>query len=148
MYSKGIQIYIFVAVVVQLLSHVQLFRTPQLHPPRLCCPSTSPRKNTGVGFHCLLQGIFQTQGSNLHLLHWQADSLPLSHQGSPQIHWVGQKVHSDFPVRCYGNKHFGQAHVYIIVFQILFPYRLLQNIAYSSLCYTVGSCFSILYSIL
>ena len=32
--------------------------------------------------------IFPTQGSNLcllHLLHWQADSLPLSHLGSP---WV------------------------------------------------------------
>ena len=28
-------------------------------------------------------GIFPTQGSNLHLLPWQADSLPLSHQGSP-----------------------------------------------------------------
>ena len=28
------------------------------------------------------QGIFLTQGSNLHLLHWQAGSLPLSHQGS------------------------------------------------------------------
>ena len=28
------------------------------------------------------QEIFLTQGSNPHLLHWQADSLPLSHQGS------------------------------------------------------------------
>ena len=28
-----------------------------------------------------------TQGSNLHLLHWQADSLPLSHQGSPIHHY-------------------------------------------------------------
>ena len=27
-------------------------------------------------------GIFLTQGSNLHLLHWQADALPLNHQGS------------------------------------------------------------------
>ena len=27
-------------------------------------------------------GIFLEQGSNLCLLHWQADSLPLSHQGS------------------------------------------------------------------
>ena len=27
--------------------------------------------------------IFPDQGSNPHLLHWQADSLPLSHQGSP-----------------------------------------------------------------
>ena len=28
-------------------------------------------------------GIFLDQGSNPHLLHWQADSLPLNHQGSP-----------------------------------------------------------------
>ena len=31
----------------------------------------------GVGCHFLLQGIFLTQGMNLHLLHWQAGSLPL-----------------------------------------------------------------------
>ena len=46
----------------------------------------SSGKNTGVGCHALLQGIFLTQGSNLHLwrlLHWQVDSLPLSHLGSP-----------------------------------------------------------------
>ena len=29
-------------------------------------------------------GIFPDQGSNLCLLHWQADSLPLSHQGCPK----------------------------------------------------------------
>ena len=33
----------------------------------------------------LLQGIFLTQGLNLCLLHWQADSLPLSHWGSPSL---------------------------------------------------------------
>ena len=52
---------------------------------RLLCQWDSPGKNTGVGCHSLLQGIFPTQGSNLHLwhlLHWQADSLPLSHLGS------------------------------------------------------------------
>ena len=40
---------------------------------------------TGGSCHALLQGIFLIQGSNiwlLRLLHWQADSLPLSHQGS------------------------------------------------------------------
>ena len=40
----------------------------------------SPGKNTRVGCHALLHGIFQNQGSNLsllHLLHWQAGSLPL-----------------------------------------------------------------------
>ena len=42
-----------------------------------------PGKNTVVGCHFLFQGIFLTQGSSPCLLHWQADSLPLSHQGSP-----------------------------------------------------------------
>ena len=32
------------------------------------------KKNTGVGWHALLQGIFPTQGSNLCLLHWSGDS--------------------------------------------------------------------------
>ena len=45
----------------------------------------SPGKNTGVGCHFLLQGIFPTQGLNLCLRHWQVDSLPLSHLGSPFI---------------------------------------------------------------
>ena len=36
-----------------------------------------------MGCHFLLQGIFLTQGWNSCLLHWQAGSLPLSHQGSP-----------------------------------------------------------------
>ena len=36
-----------------------------------------------LGCHFLLQRIFPTQGSNPGLLHWQADSLLLSHQGSP-----------------------------------------------------------------
>ena len=31
-------------------------------------------------------GIFLDQGSNLFLLHWQRDSFPLSHQGSPRAH--------------------------------------------------------------
>ena len=49
-------------------------------------PWNFPGKNTVVGCHALLQGIFPTQGSNLHLLcllQWQADSLPLSFLGSP-----------------------------------------------------------------
>ena len=38
-------------------------------PPRLLCPWDSPGKNTGVGHHFLLQGIFPIQGSNSHFLH-------------------------------------------------------------------------------
>ena len=48
---------------------------------RLLCPWDSPGKSAAAGCHALLQGIFQTQGSNPHLqqlLHWQAGSLSLS----------------------------------------------------------------------
>ena len=48
-------------------------------PTRLLCPWDSLGKNTRVGCHALLQGIFPTQGLNLcllSLLHWQARSLP------------------------------------------------------------------------
>ena len=38
-----------------------------------------------VGCHFLLQAIFPDQGLNLHLLHWEVDSLPLSPLGSPLI---------------------------------------------------------------
>ena len=36
-------------------------------------------KNTGVDCHFFLQGIFLIQGLNPCLLHWQANSLPVSH---------------------------------------------------------------------
>ena len=39
-----------------------------LWPARLLCPWDSPGKNTGVGCHALLQGIFPTQGPNAGLL--------------------------------------------------------------------------------
>ena len=38
-------------------------------PTRRLCLWDSPGKNTGMGCHFLLQGIFLTQGSSLHLLH-------------------------------------------------------------------------------
>ena len=38
-----------------------------LQPARLLCPWGFPGKNTGGGCHFLVQGIFTTQGSNLHL---------------------------------------------------------------------------------
>ena len=63
-----------------------LLRPHGLWLARLLCPWDFPGKNTGVGCHFLLQGIFPTQGSNPHLLrllHWPADSLPLRHLGSP-----------------------------------------------------------------
>ena len=48
---------------------------------RLLCPWNSPGKNTGVGCHSLLQGIFPTQGWNPGLLHCRRILYHLSHQG-------------------------------------------------------------------
>ena len=50
---------------------------------RLICPWDSLGKNTGVGSHSLLQGIFLIQGSNLGLLHCRQILYHLSHQESP-----------------------------------------------------------------
>ena len=64
-------------IVVQLLTHVQFFATPWT--TRLLSPWGSPGKNARVSCHFLVQGILLDQGSNPLLLHWQLDSLPLSH---------------------------------------------------------------------
>ena len=71
---------------VRAQSRPALCDPPGLKPTRLLCPWNFPGKNTGMGCHFLLQGIFLNQGSNPHLLsllHWQMDSLPLCHLGSP-----------------------------------------------------------------
>ena len=49
-----------------------------LWPQELLWPWDFPRKNTGVGCHFFLQGIFLTQASDSNLLHWQAGSLALT----------------------------------------------------------------------
>ena len=78
-------------------------RPYRLYHTRLLCPWDSAGKNTGVGCYALFQGIFLTQGSNPHLLcllHWQADSLPLSCLGSPVLYG---KVHKS--TTCRGCTH-------------------------------------------
>ena len=55
----------------------QLFATLRTVAHQAPLPVGFPGTNTGVGFHALLQGIFQTQGWNLSLLgllYWQAGS--------------------------------------------------------------------------
>ena len=73
--------------------------------PALCDPmncsllgsfvhSDSPgeSKITGVSCHALLQGIFPTQWSNLHLLHWQMDSLPLVPAGNSNTFQISMLI--------------------------------------------------------
>ena len=53
-----------------------------LYPISFLCPRNSPGKNTRVGCHPLLQGIFLTQGSKFCLLHCRQNLYYLSHQQS------------------------------------------------------------------
>ena len=69
-----------------------------LQSTRLLCPWYLPGKNTRVGCHFLLQGIFLTQGSNPYLLHcrwflypWSTGKHSLGHQGNPKDDSYNQK---------------------------------------------------------
>ena len=92
------------ARVLSPFGHVWLFVTlwiVALQAPR---PWGSPGKNTAVGCHFLLQGIFLTQGSDTGLsclLHWQVGSLPLVSSGKPEkiagVLSLGQDAAGNFP---------------------------------------------------
>ena len=57
-------------------------------PPRPICPWDSPGKNTGVGGHALLQGIFPTQGSNkLRSPELANGLLTIEPAGKPYLSW-------------------------------------------------------------
>ena len=67
-----------------VFNHVQLSETLWTVLTRLVCSWDSPCKNIGVGYYFLLQGIFQTQGSNwglLQLFTWQVDSFTTEPRG-------------------------------------------------------------------
>ena len=57
-------------------------RPHRLQPDRLLCPWDSPRKNTEVSCHALLQGIFLNQVWNPTLLHCKQILYHLSHLSS------------------------------------------------------------------
>ena len=57
-----------------------------LQSTRLLCPWDFPGKDTGVGCHILLQGIFPTQGLNPGLLHCRQILYWLSYKRSPKLH--------------------------------------------------------------
>ena len=91
---------IMVAHILSCFRRVKLLGTHPMdyNPLRLLCPWDSPGKNTGVGYHALLQGIFPTQGSN-----------PRSHM-SPALagRFFTTRVSSDrVSKECMGNEMLG-----------------------------------------
>ena len=79
----------------------------------------SPGKNTRVGCHSLLQGIFLTKGSNAGLLHRQADSLHLSYQGSRRGGQKGIRIMSVLLIFFLWDPKFPGPATYFIKHQII-----------------------------
>ena len=78
--------YLLYSLYCAVLSHSVM--SDSLQPHGLSLPGSSVHgdslgKNTGVGCHALLQGIFPTQGSNPGLLHCRQILYNLSQQESP-----------------------------------------------------------------
>ena len=88
--------------VLSLFSHQVVFnslRPHRLQTTRLLCPWGYPGKNTRKSCHFLLQGVFTTQGLNLHLLlgKW---ILHQSQQGSPTCIYMFCSVTESCPALC------------------------------------------------
>ena len=79
-------------VLVDQLCLTILFNPTDQGPTRLLHPWDSPGKNTGVGHHSLLQGIFPTQGSNPGLLHCRQTLLPSETRGKTLLPGWGSRA--------------------------------------------------------
>ena len=96
-----------------LVTKFCLTHLPPHGPTRFLCPWNFPGKNTGVGCHSLLQGIFLTQGSN-------PGPLCVLHGRQILYHWSTREA------------------LYIL-FGFSFPFRSSQGLEWSFLSYLVGS---------
>ena len=85
-----------------------------LRPDALC---SLPGKNTGVGCHVLLQGIFPTQGYEPRSSTLQADSLPSEPPGKPENTGVGSLslLQGIFPTQ---GLNWGLLHCRQILYQL------------------------------
>ena len=105
--------YLYVCSQTVFMSPERVLSCVQLYNPMNCRLRGSfvhefPGKNIGVGCHSLLQEIFLTSGGLkpclLCLLHWQLDSVCLSHLGSPlfflQVANYLFIFISNFPISC------------------------------------------------
>ena len=123
-------------------SRVLLFATPWTVARQAPLSMVFCSKNTGVGCHALLQGIFLTQGSNsclLHLLHWQVGSSPRAREAlffrilhlCLPLHFLYSCL--QFPIRQKLDiHHFFLIHIlpscsYCLPLQVLVPYSLCFN---------------------
>ena len=91
-------------------------------PTMVLCPWDFPGMDTVVGFHSLLQGIFQMQESNLGLLHCRQIFYHLSHQGSlcattSLLNFISPHDKSHYDLHQGGYRH--EVKTYSVSFQHL-----------------------------
>ena len=109
------------------------------YPTKLLCPWDFPSKNTGVGCHVLLQGIFPIQGSNPHLLHHRWILYLLSHWGSSRIMVTG----TNYGISCFYNLvprpiyfvYLKQKHGWLLVMHDILRLRKAEGSFFSSPVY-------------
>ena len=104
-------------------------------PTSLLCPWIYPGKSTGVGCHFLLQEISPTEGWSLSLLHWQGDSLPLCHLGSPlakNLNWVWKMNFNMKMTFCLSKK----AYIFDIKSVCIFKSFLTKFLLWLLFCFT------------
>ena len=77
------------------MEKILVLGTHELYLARRLCLWDSPGKNSGVGCHFRLQGIFPTQESNLGLLHCRQILYWLSYEESPQSASISHSVVSN-----------------------------------------------------
>ena len=87
LYSHGVYNLVGESILIKVLSvsHsivTTLWDLMDCSPPGSSVHGILQAKNTGVGSHAFLQGIFLAQELNLGLLHCRQILCPLSHQGS------------------------------------------------------------------
>ena len=116
------QLYIYMCMCVCMcvcvpsrFSYVQLFETPWTVAHQAPLSMGFSRQEYWRGLPCPPPGDLPNPGIKPLSPALQADSLPMSHQGSLYI------------------------YIYLLFFWISFPFRSPQSTEYSSLCYAVGS---------
>ena len=117
-----------VCACVQSLSRVWLFTTPWIVARQTLCPWSFPGKDTGVGCHFLLQGIFLSQGTNPHLLrllYWQAGSLPLHHLESPPNHWTAREIPKEKFYKYKESMQKDNKHLRVLISRCFFSFHIL-----------------------
>ena len=86
-----------------MLSHVQLFATPWTVAHQAPLSMGFSRQEYWSGLPFPTPGDLLILGSNLHLLHWQVDSLLLHHLGSSKYSWNGSIIVTIILIRSSSN---------------------------------------------